>query len=137
MSFLILAKDPFGVERKMVITLIEEILKDSESQELYFEYGQALLHLNRFQESIVSFNKCAKSLFNTSNASEALYYISVGYSKLGDQEKSLQFLQYAIDRGFNDRNLIIKNKDLEQLHQSVLWKENENKILNSILLTIA
>ncbi|EKR16758.1 tetratricopeptide repeat protein [Leptospira interrogans serovar Pyrogenes str. 2006006960] len=115
------------------IQSVEEILKDRESQELYFEYGVALMKLGRFEEAIVSFHKCAISLFNTTSAAESLFYISECYSRLGDQNRSLQFLQYAVDRGFDDKNRIIKSKDLEKLHESAVWKENEKKILNSII----
>ncbi|AGS80665.1 tetratricopeptide repeat protein [Leptospira phage vb_LkmZ_Bejolso9-LE1] len=115
------------------IQSIEEILRDHESQELYFEYGIALMKLERFEEAIVAFHKCAVSLFNTTSAAESLFYISECYSKLGDQNRSLQFLQYAVDRGFDDKDRITKSKDLEKLYETALWKENEKKILMSII----
>ncbi|WP_061209503.1 tetratricopeptide repeat protein [Leptospira borgpetersenii] len=115
------------------IQSIEEILRDHESQELYFEYGIALMKMGRFEEAIVSFHKCAISLFNTTSAAESLFYMSECYSKLGDQNRSLQFLQHVIDRGFDDKDRIMKSKGLEKLYANVIWKENEKKIVASII----
>ncbi|WP_225740537.1 tetratricopeptide repeat protein [Leptospira interrogans] len=115
------------------IQSVEEILKDRESQELYFEYGVALMKLGRFEEAIVSFHKCAISLFNTTSAAESLFYISECYSRLGDQNRSLQFLQYAVDRGFDDKDRIMKSKNLEKLYETSIWKDNEKKIFTSII----
>lgn len=115
------------------IQSVEEILKDRESQELYFEYGFSLMKLGRFEEAIVSFHKCAISLFNTTSAAESLFYISECYSRLGDQNRSLQFLKNAVDRGFDDKDRLMKSKNLEKLYETSLWKDNEKKILSSII----
>lgn len=110
---------------------IENVFNSYYCGELYYIYADTLYKLNKFEDSANAY--IISSITGYNNPELALYNASCIFSEINQIEKSLDYLYKALDRGYNNLSYIKKDKDLENLRKSYIWKKNISKISNKII----
>ncbi len=108
-------------EDKKAVEKYEEALSHYATDRLYYHYGNSLSNIERLEDAIKAY-KISLYLGN-SNKGRVYYNIACAYSRLKDEEKSLENLETAIINGYNNFNYIKIDNDLAFLRSQKEWKE--------------
>lgn len=99
-------------DRRVEDTLDEfDILRAESSRDggEWFASGMALLRLRKLDESIEAFENAVRL---DSKTSTSLYNIACAYSLKGDSQSALNYLQRAVEHGFDDAEKMQNDPDL-------------------------
>jgi len=108
-------------EDKKAVKKYEEALSHYATDRLYYHYGNSLSNIERLNDAIKAY-KISLYLGNK-NKGRVYYNIACAYSRLKDEERSLENLDNAIINGYNNFNYINIDKDLIFLRSQKSWKE--------------
>ena len=98
----------------------EEALKQSESAQLYYDYGNSLSNLkDRLEDSIKAYQKALELGYSQSNLVH--YNIACVYSRTGKISEAYGALQKALDAGYKQVEYFEKDSDLANLRKDSGW----------------
>lgn len=101
---------------KTAIPLLQEQLEaEPEDGRNWFRLGYALHSENRLEEAIVAHEKA--STLDESQKATAIYNWACALAMLGKTDEAIQRLQLAVDAGFDRRQTIADDTDLESISQ--------------------
>ena len=104
--------------------LRQSILKEP-SGKAYYELGNVFMSQEKYEDALNAYN-LAENL-DYQPISKILYNKSCLYSLQKDVELSGQYLEYALQAGYNNLDHINKDKDLAELRDSHLFKKAVEK----------
>lgn len=104
--------------------LRQSILKEP-SGKAYYELGNVFMDQKQYDEALNAYN-LAENL-DYQPISKILYNKSCLYSLQKDVEMSSQYLEYALQAGYNNLDHIEKDEDLAELRDSRLYKQAVEK----------
>lgn len=110
---------------------LEILLKKYRNEKLFYLYGNILTALSRYDEAIISFTIASE--FHSSRPELSLYNIACIYSIQNKKNEALDYLERAIDRGYNNFNYIENDTDLKNLRSSELWKEKREYLISRLI----
>ena len=90
------------------------------SGDIYYNYGNTLSNLKRFEDSTKAFEISLK--LGTKRPELAMYNIACNYSLLKKPDQSYNYLANAIERGYDAFGYIKKDPDMEFLRSQPDWE---------------
>lgn len=99
----------------------EMLRKEPGNAEVHFKLGFALAKLERFKEAISHYSETVRS--DSHFGTVASYNIACIYSIQNKIKESISWLKKAIEKGYNNWNLIKTDKELENIRGSSYYKE--------------
>lgn len=111
---------------------IKKTLASVYNSELFFLYGEILFQLKKLNDALIAF-QISREHDMQSQPEFTFYRISCIYSLLGKIPESFDYLERAIDRGYNNKSQIESDSNLSNLRMSNLWKKKESYIYSKIL----
>jgi len=108
-------------EDKKAVEKYEEALSHYATDRLYYHYGNSLSNIERLNDAIKAYKI---SLYLGNKDKGRVYYnIACAYSRLKDEERSLENLDNAIINGYNNFNYLKIDKDLSFLRSQKEWEK--------------
>ncbi len=108
-------------ENEKAVEKYKEALSHYATDRLYYHYGNSLSNIERLEDAIKAYKI---SLYLGNENKEKVYYnIACAYSRLKNEEKSLENLENAIINGYDNFNYIKIDKDLNFLRSQNKWKK--------------
>lgn len=98
-------------EYQMALGILDELIKERVSVDLYYEQGRALFNLDRAEEAIISFNQVISLEPLHANT---LYSLGLSYAALGENKEALYYFKKVIDLNPGNIDVEEKIKDLEK-----------------------
>lgn len=117
---------------KKALVEIEKILNTHYNSELFYEYAEILFQLNNLSDSLIAFNLSRKH-GQRFKPELNFFRLSCIYSLQKKLPESLDYLERAIDRGFNDKELIDNEVSLQNLREDKQWRSNKSKLLSKMM----
>jgi len=77
----------------------------------------------KYREAIEKFKTVVESHSKTQYAIDAAYGIAGGYALLGEKKNALDWLEKAVETGWEDLDHLEKDSDLESLRSEVRYKK--------------
>lgn len=116
---------------KEALEKTESLLNKYKNEKLFYLYGEILLSLKRFDEAQESFQ--ISSNMHSNRPELSIYNIACILSIQNKLPESLDYLERAIDRGYNNFSHIQNDPDLENLRKSELWKTKKEYLKSRIM----
>ncbi len=85
-----------------------------------FDSGIRLLQEKKFDESVAAFKKCIEL---RPDDPTAYYNIACAFSLKGDADKAFEWLERAIDKGFDDVGHMARDTDLDPIRKDPRYKD--------------
>lgn len=87
----------------------------------YYEYGNALLDSKKYEDAVNAYHMAEK--LNYSPLSKVLYNLACAYSLLEDEDAGLKYMQLSIENGYDNREHMLKDSDLDFIRKSERFRE--------------
>lgn len=107
----------------------KSILKEP-SAKAYFELGNVNLDKKDFETALLAYDLAEQLDYEP--FSKVLYNKTCLYSLKGDDKMAAQYLEYALQAGYNNLEHINKDEDLDHLRESYLYKPAVEKGLRGM-----
>lgn len=110
------------------IAAYENALRQFASGETYYNYGNSLANLNKLENAAQAYEIALKLKYERPEL--AFYNAACAYSRLGDIDKAVKYIAYAINRGYNAFEFMKTDPDLENLRKTPGWEDRVKNSLN-------
>lgn len=103
------------------LPLFRESLLACPTSKTYYEYGNALLDSRKYDDAVSAYHMAERLNYNP--LSKVLYNLACAYSLLEKEEESLKYIKLAIQNGYDNRDHMLTDADLDFVRKSPQFKE--------------